>query len=143
MLSARLVRTIEDHADGLTRGVLEQISKNPLTPAYHGLAGDELQRRIYDVYHNLGRWVGDMREADIESSYSSLGARRRDEGVPLAQVVYALVLIKRHLRDYMMNLGGDSAVELYQEEQLHTLLENFFDKAVYYCIKGYEEAGGR
>jgi hypothetical protein len=140
MLSARLVRTIEDHAEGLTRGVLEEISRHPLTPAYHGLAGDELERRIYDVYHNLGRWLGDKREEDVAHVYSSLGARRRDEGIPLAQVVYALVLIKRHLRDYMMKLGGDSAVELYQEEQLHTLLENFFDKAIYFAIKGYEDS---
>jgi hypothetical protein len=138
MLSARLVRTIEDHADSLTRGALEQIARHPHTPTYHTLEGDELRRRIYDVYHNLGRWLGDKREEDIEAVYSALGARRRDEGIPLSEVVFALVLIKRHLRDYMMNLGGDSAVELYQEEQLHVLLENFFDKAVYFAVKGYE-----
>ena len=139
MLSARLVRTIEDHADGLTRGVLEQISKNPLTPAYHGLAGDELQRRVYDVYHNLGRWLGDQTEERLETTYGGLGRTRWREGVPLSEVVYALVIIKEHLREYIRAVGlVDSPVELYLEEELHLSIGRFFDRAMYHAVKGYE-----
>jgi hypothetical protein len=32
----------------------------------------------------------------------------------------------------------DSAVELYQEQELHRLLGQFFDKAIYYTARAYE-----
>ena len=33
-----------------------------------------------------------------------------------------------------------SAVDLYQEEELSLLTERFFDRAVYYAVRGYETA---
>lgn len=140
MLSQRLVRTIQDHAEPLTRAALDEISRNPRTAAYHGLGGDELRRRIHDVYSNLGRWVADMKDDELEQVYAALGQRRRGEGIPLPQVVYALILTKRQLRDYMLRQGGDSALELHQEEELHLLVENFFDKAVYFTVQGYSQS---
>jgi hypothetical protein len=34
----------------------------------------------------------------------------------------------------------DSAVELHQEQELHHVLGQFFDKAIYYTIRAYERA---
>jgi hypothetical protein len=139
MLSARLVRTIEDHAEELTRGVLNDLATNQKTPNYHRLSREELHRRVYDVYRNLGRWLSDTSDAPIEASYSELGHRRGREGVPLSEVVYALVLTKHHLREYIRSSGlVESVVELYQEEELNELVGRFFDKAVYYTVAGYE-----
>ena len=139
MLSARLIRLIEEHAEQLTRRVLEDVAANPRTPHYHGLSSDEMHRRVYDVYHNLGRWVGDKTEEHLESTYGGLGRTRCREGVPLSEVVYALVLIKDHLREYIRAVGlVDSAVELYLEEELHLSIGRFFDSAIYHTVKGYE-----
>lgn len=139
MLSIRLIRTIEDHAEELTRGVLRDLGGNPRTPAYHHLSESELHRRIYDVYRNLGSWLGDKTEDRVEATYASLGRTRRAEGVPLSEVVYALVLTKDHLGDYIRSAGlVESAVELYQEEELTLLVGHFFDRAIYYTVRGYE-----
>lgn len=139
MLSARMIRLIEDHAEDLTSEVLKDIGTNPRTPSYHRLSRDELHRRLYDVYHNLGRWLGEKSDASVEATYTSLGRTRRSEGVPLSEVVYALILIKEHLRGYIRRAGVvDSAVELYQEEELNLMIGHFFDKTVYYTVKGYE-----
>ena len=139
MLSARLVRVIEEHAEELTRGVLSDLAANPRTPAYHNLPADELHRRVYDVYHNLGRWLGDKTEDHVEATFGGLGRKRCSEGVPLSEVVYALVLIKDHLREYIRAVGlVDSAVELYLEEELHLSIGHFFDRALYHTVKGYE-----
>jgi hypothetical protein len=141
MLAARLVRRIEDHAEELTRAVLNDLGSNPRTPAYHRLSLEELHDRVYDVYHHLGRTLGEESEAAIEASYAELGRRRFGEGIPLHEVVYALILTKYHLRDYIRASGiVDSAVDLYQEEDLHIRVGRFFDKAVYFTVKGYEEA---
>lgn len=139
MISARLVRVIEDHAEELTRGVLSDLASNPRTPAYHKLPPDELHLRVYDVYHNLGRWLGDKTEEHLEAAYGGLGRKRYGEGVPLSEVVFALILTKDHLRGYIRSVGlVDSTVELYLEEELHLLIGHFFDKAVYHTVKGYE-----
>lgn len=139
MLSARLVRLIQDHAEDLTGEVLRDLRSNPRTQAYHALPLEEVRRRVYDVCHNFGRWLGDKTEAPVEATYGALGRTRRAEGVPLSEVVYALMLTKQHLRGYIMSAGlVGSAVDLYQEEELSLLTERFFDRAVYHAVKGYE-----
>jgi hypothetical protein len=141
VLSARLIKLIEEHAEDLTREVLRDLAGNARTPSYNSLPADELHRRVYDVYHNLGRWLGDKTEEHLESTFGGLGRRRHAEGVPLSEVVYALVLIKDHLRGYIRAVGlVDSAVELYLEEELHLQIGNFFDNAMYQTVKGYEAA---
>jgi hypothetical protein len=141
VLSARLIKLIEDHAEDLTREVLRDLAGNARTPSYNSLPADEMHRRVYDVYHNLGRWLGDKTEEHLESTFGGLGRRRHAEGVPLSEAVYALVLIKDHLRGYIRAVGlVDSTVELYLEEELHLQIGNFFDNAIYHMVKGYEAA---
>lgn len=140
MLSARLVRAIEDRAEDLTREVLADLTANPRTPAYHALSPAELHRRVYDVYHNLGRWLGHGSEEPVATSYGALGRTRCAEGVPLSEVVLALVLTKDHLWAYILRAGlVESAVDLYQEEALTLMLGHFFDRAIYHTVRGYEE----
>jgi len=141
MLSDRLVRMIEQHADELTHVLVEDIGSNPRTASYHRLSRQATHDRIYHVYKNLGLWLNSKSEADIEANYTELGKEREAEGTPLGEVVYALILTKYHLRDYIRASGlVDSAVELYQEQELHRQLGQFFDKAVYYTVRAYERA---
>jgi hypothetical protein len=144
MLAARLVRAIEDHAEDLTRGVLDDLGTNPHTPSYHVLSRTELHGRVYEVYRNLGRWLGEDAEAAVDVTYSAVGRERRAEGIPLSEVVYALILTRHHLRDYVLRSGlVASVVDLYQEEDLNLRLDLFFDRALYYTVKGYEAAPPR
>lgn len=141
MLSVRLVQMIEDHAEQLTRTVVDDLQTNPRTAHYHNLSRVELHHRAHEVYRNLGHSLAQKSDEPIEATYSKLGAKRFAEGVPLSEVVYALVLEKYHLRDYIRSAGlMDSVVELYQEQELHRLIGHFFDRATYYTVKGYEHA---
>jgi hypothetical protein len=144
MLSTRLVRLIEDHAEELTRGVLNDLQTNASTPSYHRLSREQLHHRVYDVYRNLGVWLSHAAEESIEAAYCELGKTRHAEGIPLSEVIYALGLTKYHLRDYIRSRGlVDSAVELYQEQELQRLVGRFFDRAIYHTVRAYEHAGGR
>jgi hypothetical protein len=139
MLSARLVQIIEDHADLLTRGLIDDLLTNKHTPHYHHLTREELHDRSYDVYRNFGRWLGDETESAIESSYNHLGEKRFAEGIPLSEIVYALGLTKHHLLDYIRFSGMiDSAVDLHGAQELQRRVGRFFDKAVYYTVRGFE-----
>jgi hypothetical protein len=139
MLSDRLIRMIEHHADELTRALVENLLSNRRTASYNRLSREALHGRTYDVYKNLGLWLSSKAEEDIEAAYTALGRKRVAEEVPLSEVVYALILTKYHLRDYIRAAGlADSAVDLYQEQELHRLLGHFFDKAIYYTVRAYE-----
>ena len=95
--------------------------------------------RSYSVYRNLGHWLGHNSEEPVEAAYSALARRRSEEGVPLEELVFALILTKNHLRNYIRTAGFmDSAVELHQERELHRLVGNFFDSAIYYAVRAYE-----
>ncbi len=141
MLSKRLIQLIEDHAEGLTRSVLNDFSSNPRTQALHKAPQEELRRRIFDVFHNLGRWLADRTEEAIERTYAEMGRKRFGDRIPISQVVYGLIVTKIHLRDFIRASGlVDSAVQLYQEEELHLMVDQFFDRAIYYAVRGYEDA---
>jgi hypothetical protein len=139
MFSVRLVRLIEDHAEELTHGLLDDLAANARTPAYHRIPRDELHHRVYDVYRNLGEWLAHTTDESVEAIYSELGKRRHGEEVPLSEVVCALTLAKYHLREFIRMRGLiDSAVELYQEQEFQRLVGRFFDRAIYYTVRGYE-----
>jgi hypothetical protein len=141
MLSDRLVRMIENHAEELTRALVQNLQSNPRTASYHRVSREAVHRRTYDVYKNLGLWLNSKADEDIEANYTELGKKREAEGAPLSEVVYALILTKYHLRDYIRSAGlVDSAVDLYQEQELHRLVGQFFDKAIYYTVRAYERA---
>jgi hypothetical protein len=139
MLSVRLVQMIEDHAEELTKGLITTLQTHFRTPHYHRLTYDELHYRTYTVYRNPGLWLGHKTEEPIEAAYSNLARRRFSEGVPLEEIVFALISTRNHLYDYIRSAGlMDSAVELHQERELYRLVENFFDKAIYFTVRSFE-----
>jgi hypothetical protein len=150
MLSAYLVRMIENHAEDLTKALLDDLQSNPRTESFHRLSRDELHHRLYDLYHNLGHWLGDMSESGIEETYAELGRRRFMENVPISDLVYGVILGKEHLRAFIRRVGVVySALELHREVELNLMISHFFDRAIYYAVKGHEaarlekEAGGK
>jgi hypothetical protein len=141
MLSGRLVRLIEDHAEELTRELLDDVLSNPHTLAFHALPQEELRRRLRGVHRNLAQWLHERSEPKVVSFYEELGRRRFTEGVPLSQLVFVFNLIKRRLRREVMSSGlPASVIEVYQLEEFEAVLDGFFDKALYHTVIGYEEA---
>ena len=76
MVSDRLIRMIEQHADELTRALVEDIQSNPRTASYHRLSREAIHDRTYHVYKGLGLWLNSKAEKDIEANYTELGKKR-------------------------------------------------------------------
>jgi hypothetical protein len=140
MLSVRLIRMIEDHAEQLTEAILRDLGTNALTPSYHNLSREELYRRTYDVLRNFTRWLSYEADSAFEKLYAEVGRGRCAEGIPLSELIQALLLTKYHLNDYLRSVGlSDSALELYQRLEIFRLIGRFFDKAIYFAARGYEQ----
>jgi hypothetical protein len=138
-LSDRLIRTIEVNAEEFAQGTVKKLQTSVRTESYHRLSHDDVYDRCYEIYHNLGLWLWEKSDHAIQTRYNELGQRRFQEGVPLAQVLWALVLTKERLLEYLGGCGlVDSAMDLYQQQEFVQLIDHFFDRAVCYTGEGYE-----
>jgi len=154
LLSARLIELIETHAENLTRDVLKEYATNPRTRHWGVVPSNELEQRVFRTYHNLGDWLGDPKEDAVQAEYEEWGRKRYRNGIPLSEIVYAVILLKHHLRRYIRDHGlvessrGRQAaqeilpVHLYGIQELNYLVGDFFDKALYYLARGYEMEAG-
>lgn len=150
MLSARLIELIQANAERLTRDVLKDYATNPRTRHWKVVPGAELEQRVISTYRNLGNWIGDPREETVQAEYEEWGRKRYRNGIPLSEVVYAVILLKQHLRRYIREhglveqsrdrLGSQEIlpVHLYGIQELNSLVGDFFDKALYHLARGYE-----
>jgi len=142
VLSIRLVRLIEDHADELTLDIQRELQESPRTPAFHALAPEELRRRLQGLHRNLGQWLKERSQPKVAAFYEELGRRRFGEGVPLSEMALVFAAIKRHLRRHVLaGVAPATAVEIYQLEEFEALVDGFFDEALYHTVRGYERAG--
>jgi hypothetical protein len=140
MFSYRLVRLIESHADALAAGLEERVQSNLQIVHFREIPAHELRERVYEIYRHLGEWLLGKNELDIEHRYREIGARRCRQGIPLSEVVQAIVLTKENLWDFLKSEAVmDRAVEIMGELELLQMLEMFFDRAIYYAAVGYEE----
>jgi len=138
-LSDRLIRTIESNAEEFAQSTVKKLRSSPRTESHHKLPDKDLYNRCYEVYRNLGRWLWEKSEQAVQARFNELGKRRCQEGIPLADVLWALVLTKDRLLEYLDAYGlADSAMELYQQQELDRLIGHFFDRAVCYTAASYE-----
>jgi hypothetical protein len=142
LLAYRLVRLIEAHSDQLARNLLENVKDSDKTSAYiTQVPQEELRSRVSEVYKNLGEWLLGKTEADVQQRYEEIGSRRAAQHVPLTQLISALVLTKDTLWEYLLKEAGvERPVEVFGELELLQLLDQFFDRAIYYAAVGYEQA---
>jgi hypothetical protein len=139
MLSERLIKIIEAHSEELTWGAVEKLQSSPHTRSHHRLSRDKLYHWLFEVYLDLGWWLWKSTDHEIRARYGELGKQRFKEGIPLAEVLWALVLTKDHLRERIGNsMSADSALELHQEREIYRLIARFFDRAACYVAEAYE-----
>jgi hypothetical protein len=94
---------------------------------------------VYEIYHQLGNWLLERKEQDIEHRYTAIGSRRAAQRVPLSQLIRAIVLTKQNLWEFLKRESVvDNPVELLGQQELVELLDQFFDSAIYYAVLGYE-----
>lgn len=141
MLTAYLVRMVEQHAGELTKELVDDLLTNERTPTFRRLSRDELEQPAHDIYHNLGEWLAGHKDDELDPLFIGLGRQRFHQKVPLPELVCAIILTKRHLRDRIRSVSTvHSAVELHNEIQLSMMIGRFFDRMLYGAVKGYEEA---
>jgi hypothetical protein len=137
----RLVTLIEGNADELAEMMVRKVRESPRMGAYHRFGDDELGGRARLVYANLGKWLEDGSEGQVEEEYFKVGKQRYEERIPLSQLIWALFLTRRTLWQFVERQGWATIEELQRNLDIELLVVRFFDRAVLHAATGYESAG--
>ena len=141
MLAYRLVRLIETHSDGLAAGLLKRVQQSELTQDYAKVPAEDLERCVYEIYRHLGDWLLGKSDFDIRERHREIGARRAEQHVSFSQLVWCIVLTKENLWDFLKNESApERPTEVFGELETLQLLDQFFDRAIFYASDGYEKA---
>jgi hypothetical protein len=141
MLTYRLVRLIEYHSEELTAGLLHKVSQSERTRSYANAPMDDLKTQVSDIYHHLGTWLLDKSSADVEQRYTAVGARRAQQNIALSDLVWAIVLTKHNLWEFIDEAAFPGrTVGLADKQELLQLMDEFFDTAIHAAVVGYEWA---
>jgi hypothetical protein len=141
MIALRLVHLIENHSEELAEGLTKKLLSSERTRDLQKVPANELHHRCHEIYRNLSEWLLNKTEHDIEVVYKALGARRAGQGISIASLTWAILLTKEHLWSFLEWEGVHGGLHnVFGELELLRLLDQFFDRAVYYATEGYEEA---
>ena len=82
--------------------------------------------------------MGEASEEQVEEEYFRLGRVRCEEGIPLSELVMALLLTRRNLWHFVELQGWDTIFDLRQQLDLELQVVRFFDRAIHHAVRGYE-----
>lgn len=141
MIAPKLVHLIERHSEELAQSLIQKIEHSAKSSELKKIPRREIESRAYEIYVHLSEWLLNKTEWDIERTYVELGRHRCHQGIAFNHVFWGILLTKENLWDFLQReLVEETAVELRGEIELLRILDQFFDRALYYLSVGYWHA---
>lgn len=147
MLSDKLIWLVEREADRLEKRWAEMLRDHPATTSYHTLDDADLERSIREVYRRLGHYIeSNSNVQELADLFMNIGIQRRKQGIPLHELVFAIILARRNIWNFIME--EETALSTLQYHRINEFwqrITNFFDKNIYFVVCGYtkEPAGAK
>jgi hypothetical protein len=139
ILAHKLMRVIETHAQTLAETLEAKILRSERCADYSRVSAEEMKTLVGGMYGHLGEWLITKTEQDIERRYTTIGERRAEQCIPVSQLVWCIVLVKENLWDYLRdNEDLENTAQIFGELELTQLVDQFFDRALYYAVRGHE-----
>ncbi len=142
MIALRLARLIESHSDQLAEGLLSKLHSSARAQDFlQKVPESEVRERAYEIYRNLSDWLLNKTEPEIGRVYAQLGRRRAEQGVSMSSLCWAIMKTEENLWEYLESQGvRENAIDILGSLELLRVLDQFFDRAIYYATLGYETA---
>lgn len=141
MLSAKLIRMVEEHWEAVTARIVHDIQHDPRLSHFGMIPESELRERTGDILRRLGDWLTYSNQEELGTRFENLGRRRHDDGIPLSELVLRYMIVKDRMLEFVREQGfSQSAVDVYAAEELEHAVGKFFDTGTYHLVRGYEAA---
>lgn len=124
------------------------VSASPRTPAFHSLPKDMLVRQASTLYKNLKAMYFAERPYDEVVHFLESIRFTEDlfsKGVPLAELVYALILMRRNiwLHAETQVIFYNTAYDIHQQTESINRTVLIFDYIIFLVVEKYEEISVR
>lgn len=142
MPAAKLVQHLRDNADSMSERLLEKIrNSGSCRDLLLRVPAEEHKHYSRNVYLDMMEWLASDSNPAIESRYLELGTRRAHQGVPVSQLFWAVCIARAYLWEYIQQeCLLDEAVEFWGGVMLLRSVNQFFDRALYATLVGYQKA---
>ena len=143
MRAPKLVQHLRAHADSMSRQLLVKIRSSPrCSELLLRVPACEHQRYAVDVYRDLIDWLTAGTDSLIEARYEDLGRLRAQQGVPFSHLFWAVCITREYLWEYIQQeCLLEEPVEFWGGVMLLRSINQFFDRALYHALAGYQAAG--
>jgi len=99
------------------------------------------KQAILETYRDLTDWLASETDSSIRERYVALGLRRAQQGIPFADLFWAVCLAHEYLWEYIQQeCLLDEPVEFWGGVNLLRSLTQFFDRVLYFALLGYQRA---
>lgn len=136
----KLIDLIEKSPNEIARQWCRDVKMNARTPAFHGLADDVLIPMATEFYGNFREmFVTDHPFETAKKFFGKYAEERYEQGIPVQEAMYALVLMRRHIWLYAeFQAIFVSAVEHRQAAESLNRTILMFDYAIYVITERYQ-----
>jgi len=143
MRAPKLIHYMKRNAAALSETVLQKIRNSERCSELLGKVSEEEQKRsTMQTYSDLTDWLLSDASSSIEERYCALGTRRAEQGVPFKDLFWAVCIAHEHLWEYMQQeCLLERPVEFWGGVMLLRSMTQFFDRALYFALIGYQRAG--
>lgn len=130
---------VRDFGDEIAGMWLSALRESAQTPSYGMVSDEELVTASEFALSQVDEhFSGRPAEGDIAAFFHKLGATRAAQGLPLPELISAMLLLKREIWMTARTHGvWESAMDLSRAVELNRELGRFFDRAVYHATAGY------
>ena len=144
MRALKLIEHMKGNAERMSEEVIQKIRNSErCSQLVLAVPAEQQKRSTLDIYRDLTAWLGTESDKTIEQRYGSLGMLRAQQGVPFSNLYWAICIAHEHLWGYMQQeCLLDEPVEFWGGVILLRSLTQFFDRALYFALLGYEKAAG-
>ena len=145
MISQKLVQLVEDNAERIAQKWCGVVKSHPATPAYHSLSERECLYQAKSIYLRLGHLLDyETPREELNQYLVGFAEKRLDESLPLPDVIYALILMRRHLWLFAEQeaMGEYDALGLHKALEFNNRVILIFDRAIHIVIQRYEKRAG-
>ena len=143
MRAGKLVQHMKTNSDRMSEAVIEKIRRSDrCSELLQKVPAEEQRRSGVEIYQDLTNWLATEADSSIKDRYIALGMRRAEQGVPFSNLFWAVCIAHEHLWEYMQQeCLLDEPVEFWGGVALLRSLTQFFDRALYFALLGYQKAG--
>jgi len=143
MRALKLVQHMKTNADSMSEGLIQKIrSSDRCSELLRRVPAEEQKRYALEIYRDLTDWLAVEIDSLVELRYVDLGIQRAHQGVSLSNVFWAVCIAREYLWDYMQQeCLLEEPVEFWGGVMLLRSLSQFFDRALYFTLVGYQKAG--